>query len=148
MVEATKDKKSIIDKCVIRSNRMAPKIQAKFVKSVAAVPEMGIIDVKSFKEVKNLRVTQVFWNGSQALGLAFNDGSACKAGTSGFKHQHTFDPAKKITKIVCIIHKDEWYILQIHFYHNEEVLVVVGSPDWFVEEWAGRKEEFEIAEDE
>ena len=40
-------------------------------------------------------------------------------------------------------------IQQINFYHHEERLVTVGnSDDWYVMEYGGRREIFEIADNE
>ncbi len=65
-----------------------------------------------------------------------------------FKPSHTFDQAKKITKVEVIISKDEWNLCQTNFYCGDELLVAVGEDDNDVKEWAGRRETFEIAENE
>ena len=39
-------------------------------------------------------------------------------------------------------------IIQINFWHNKKRLVKLGKKDGFVTEYGGRKEIFEIAEDE
>jgi hypothetical protein len=64
--------------------------------------------------------------------------------------KNIFDPSKKITRIECIIDKNERCFLQINFYHHTERLVAVGEEDddyWLVWE-GGRREVFEIADDE
>ncbi len=62
---------------------------------------------------------------------------------------HTFDPNKKITKVECIIHKDEDCIIRMNFYSGQERLVqVLESDDWFVKQYGKRVESFEIAYDE
>ncbi len=55
----------------------------------------------------------------------------------------------KITSIETIIFKNEWAILQINFYHKKQLFVTAGwvECDEF-QEYAGRREVFEIAEDE
>ena len=55
---------------------------------------------------------------------------------------------KRITKVESIINKAEWNILQTNFYHHRERLVQVGWNDRIVKKHGGRKEVFEIAEDE
>ena len=86
------------------------------------------------------------------LEFTFNDGQKCKAGTEygSDEESHFFDPTKKITKIETFIDTDERSILQIHFYHHEERLVMAGKEISKVMRavFVGRKEVFEIAEDE
>ena len=65
-----------------------------------------------------------------------------------FESSHTFDPSKKITKIECILGKNEQKIRQINFYHHEERLAKVGLLDGDLKMRAGRREVFEIADDE
>ena len=62
---------------------------------------------------------------------------------TAYNGSHTFDPAKKITKVEVIIDKHEENILRINFYHREERLVPVGEDnDDIVKEWIGRVEVF------
>ena len=82
------------------------------------------------------------------LGLTITDSQNCTVGTDNFKNIHTFDPTKKITKVECIINKDECYIIRINFYHHEKILVKVGTGSVIqFERDAGRVEVFEIADD-
>ena len=69
------------------------------------------------------------------------------AGTKDCKNIYIFDPSKKITRIECIIDKDEWEIIRINFYHYEERLVKVGYSDGYVKLNGVRREMFNIAED-
>ena len=61
---------------------------------------------------------------------------------------HTFDRNKKITKVECIIHEYEWYIMRINFYSGQETLIKVLDNDEYVKRKGGRVESFEIASDE
>ena len=62
------------------------------------------------------------------FGFTLNDGQSYRAETEqGFNKSHTFDPAKKITKIQCIIDKTKYEIQQINFYINNERLIAVGD---------------------
>ena len=62
--------------------------------------------------------------------------------------KNILDPSKKITRIECIIDKNERCFLQINFYHHTERLVAVGKHDDYVKKNGKRKEVFDIAEDE
>ena len=53
----------------------------------------------------------------------------------------------KITRIECIIHKKEYDIIQMNFYHNGERLLKAGI-DNSIKILGDRKEVFEIADDE
>ena len=69
-------------------------------------------------------------------------------GTDAFTRSYTFDPAKKVTRIETIIDKNEIWFMQINFYHHQKRLVSVGDNNDYVRECGGRKEVFEIADDE
>ncbi len=112
------------------------------------IPNMAEIN-KSMRDLRNLTFMKVEWYGLLALSITLNDGQTCKAGANiEVNESHTFDRAKKITKIECIIENNEWNILQINFYHGEERLVAVFWSDNFVKRDGARVEVFEIAEDE
>ena len=64
------------------------------------VPKMKNLAEKSIDEIKRLRIKKVYWIGCSSLGLTLSDGESCMAGTKDGYESHTFDPAKKITKIV------------------------------------------------
>ena len=66
----------------------------------------------------------------------------------GYDKSHTFDPAKKITNVETIIDKTESFIIRINFYHRKQILVKVGKSDWDVKYDGGRREVFEIGDDE
>ena len=103
---------------------------------------------KSAQEIRQLRFTRVQWYKYQSLELTLSDGQSCKAGTAhNFTHSHTFNPAKKITKVECRL-MDQKYIVQINFYNNTERLVAVGQSDDYVFWNAKKREVFDIAEDE
>ena len=54
-----------------------------------------------------------------------------------------------ITKVNCIIDGGEYSICQINFFHNQQRLVAVGrSDDLLIKGYGGRREVFEIGEDE
>ena len=82
------------------------------------------------------------------LGITLNGGESVKSGTSeDFTSSHTFDPSKKITRIVTTICEYEEVILQIKFFFGEELLCEVGLDGW-IKENGGRVVTFEIAADE
>ena len=61
---------------------------------------------------------------------------------------HSFDPAKKITRVECFIDLFEENLDQINFYSGTERLVNVGMDDDCHNDYERRKEIFEIAADE
>ena len=79
-----------------------------------------------------------------------NNGESVKSGRSDdFRTSHTFDPSKKITKIVTTIYKHEYHIMQIKFYFDRELLCTMGyTDDYYVRDYRGRVVTFEIAADE
>ena len=81
---------------------------------------------KSMRDLRNLAFMKVEWFAERGLSFSLNDGQICKVGTFIEADGHWFDPAKKITRIECIIDDHEWYIFQINFYHGEERLVQAG----------------------
>jgi hypothetical protein len=100
------------------------------------------------------------WHGGICtLEITLSNGESCTAGST-YKviESHTFDTKKKITKVECIIHKNERWILRINFYSGrntlknfysgQETLVQVGCTDDHVKMWGKRVESFEIAADE
>ena len=104
---------------------------------------------KSFQELRNLAITQVYCNDILSFGFTLNDGSVCKDERGNFNFFHTFDPVSKITSIEHIFYKDEFRILQMNFYHHKKRLVFLGKSDDIVtEQYRGRTEVFEIADDE
>ncbi len=82
--------------------------------------------------------------------MTLSNGESCEAGSYWEDEKsHTFDQNKKITKVECIIHGNEGWIIGMNFYSGQERLVKVGEDDdWYVEENGGRVEIFEIAADE
>ena len=115
------------------------------------VPDMPTLENKNVSELRNLTVTQIKWSKPDALSLTLSDDQSCEARRrfGGFTDSHTFDPAKKITKIEVIIHKYDSDILSIDFYHYHQALVSVKySDDWYIEDYRGRVEVFNIADDE
>ena len=103
---------------------------------------------KSFQELRNLAITQVYCNDILSFGFTLNDGSVCRDEPGNYNFFHTFDPALKITSIEHIFFKDEFRILQMNFYSGDELLVKVGWDDQTLENDGGRKETFDIADDE
>ena len=59
------------------------------------------------EERRDLKINQVYWGSNKTIGVGLNDGQHCKAGNDPAFNSYTFDPAKKITKIECIISKNE-----------------------------------------
>ncbi len=91
------------------------------------------------------------WHGDliNTLEITLSNGESCTAGsTYKVENSHKFDPNKKITKVECIIEKNEWHILQMNFYSGQETIGKVGDSDFGVADHGGRVEIFEIAADE
>ncbi len=90
------------------------------------------------------------WNGYIAtLEITLSNGESCTAGSYyEVNNWHKFEPKKKITKVECIISKNELDIMRINFYSGQETLVQVGMNDEYVKKYCGRVEIFEIAADE
>ncbi len=96
-------------------------------------PAVNMLANKNLQDLVSMRLTQVKWSAITTLGFTFQNGQTCKAGVENFQKSHTFDPAKKITKIECIINQYEKFISQINFYHNQERLLSVANlEDQFV----------------
>ena len=103
---------------------------------------------KNLQELSQLKITQVMWYGTHTLQLKLSDGQTCTVGKQPVNRSHTFDPAKKITRVECIIKEDVYYVFQINFYHHTERLVAVGYDSDIDKQSGGRREVFEIADDE
>jgi len=89
---------------------------------------MTDIAEKNLEELNNLAITQVKSLGVSTLELTLNDGQSCRAGTL-FIESHKFDPKKKITRVECIIYKNEDDICRINFYSGAEILAALGGID-------------------
>ena len=104
---------------------------------------------KTLHELRNLSITKVQWCCYLTLGFTQSDGQNCQAGTKyAYDQSHTFDPAKKITKIIVTIDHCETMIYQINFYHYKQRLLTLGYEDDWVKKYGGRTEVFEIEDDE
>ncbi len=87
--------------------------------------------------------------GVLTLEITLSNGESCTAGSKyKVNKSHTFDPNKKITKVECIINKNEFFIIRMNFYSGQETLLQVGMNDDYVKYFGGRVEIFEIAADE
>ncbi len=60
---------------------------------------------------------------TDTIEFMLSDYQNCKAARMEGSFIHRFDPAKKITKIECIINKTESKILKMNFFNNQELLV-------------------------
>ena len=50
---------------------------------------MSTIANKSIEELRNLRISKVYWNTIYTLGMTLSDGTTCRAGTKyDFKDSH------------------------------------------------------------
>ena len=114
---------------------------------------MEELNNKTYQELRSLTITQVQWIECYSIGFTLSDGQTYRVGTLDCEDSHTFDPQKKITKVVCKYGDDE--LRQIKFYCKEEKLVGLGISDEEIEEI--REEDpnilieediFEIADDE
>ena len=88
------------------------------------------------------------WSGTATIGITLTDGASAKAGKLNCFSKHAFDPAKKITRVEVIFNRSENEFMQTNFFSGEERLVSIGLPDNLVKDWEGRKETFEMADDE
>ena len=131
--------KYLMIKSIVESQHIFSKENNVF--SNVSIPTISDFYNKSLSELRNFTITQVYWYGHLAIGLKLSDGQTCKAGDRDFTNSHTFDPAKKITKIEVIIHMWEVCILQVNFYHHQQRLVKMGC-DQDVEDYGGRREVF------
>ena len=96
-----------------------------------------------------LYINKVEWYSIYTLSFTLSNGEYCTAGSVKVNESHTFEPNKKITKVECIINKDELWITLINFYSGQETLVQVGMKyDHDVMKYGGRVEVFEIEDDE
>ena len=112
--------------------------------STLSIPNMLQIAAMNARQLGTLTITQAQWrqNSLKLINFTLSDGQTCTAGTFYVKNNretiretipddkldqsHTFDSAKKITKIETIIFKAESLLMQINFYHYEERLVQMG----------------------
>ena len=77
---------------------------------VLALPTNKSFEAKSLKKLRSLKIAQVQWSYSyniKSLGFTLSDGKSCRTGNENFEDSHTFDPQKKITKVVCKYGDDE-----------------------------------------
>ena len=114
---------------ITKSKRMIPENETNLVAGFLTIPVMRIIAANSLEELQSLKITQVQWCDTLSLGFTLSNGQSCTVGESDCEKNYTFDPAKKITKVECIIFKTEDFISQINFYHHQQRLVAVGYDD-------------------
>ena len=136
-------------KSITKSQHIIVTNAVSWLNGTSSIPSMPALTGKSWQELRNLFFTQVQWYNNWAIGFTLSDGKTCKAGNYGFTNSYFFNQTKKITRIECIIYNQEDYILQINFDHHGERLVQIGrNDDWVEICGGGRREVFEIAEDE
>ena len=133
---------------IFQSKRIIPKRAVDGVIGTLLSPEMTRLEENSWQELRNLTITQVQWDGVETIGFTINDSQDCKVGPDDFEATHTFDPSKKISKIVVIIDDPEFEIMQINFYHRKQIIVKLGWSDKKVKKRGKRREVFEIGDDE
>ena len=110
---------------------------------------MRTIGDKSLQALSKLTIKEVSWNNIYSIGFTLSDDQTCKAEKYAFTNNYIFDQAKKITRVEVIIRNDEFMILRINFYHQQQRLVMLGeTDDEEVNYLFGRVEVFEIDEDE
>ena len=89
---------------IIKSQQIIAKRNAEDVTGTVTIPEVTTLADQSYRELRNLRITQVLWNGNCTFGLTLSCGQSCQAGSKyDCDESHTFDQSKKITKVECII---------------------------------------------
>ena len=116
---------------------------------VPEVQDFANLTVKELINLTNLTIKKVEWTHMDTLSFTLSYGEHCSAGSNKVDKNHTFDPNKKITKVECIVWKNESLIIRMNFHSGQETLLKVGGyTDWYVKEHGGRVESFEIAHDE
>jgi hypothetical protein len=79
---------------------------------VPKVQELANLTVKELISLTNLTIKKVEWLYIVTLNFTLSNGDSCTAGSSDkVNKSHTFDQNKKITKVECIISKNEYYIM-------------------------------------
>ena len=145
-----KAKNWVIPISITKSKHIIPENSGLLITGTVMIPNIKQITVKSEEEIKNLRINHVSW-GFFSVGFNLNDGQKCLAGTL-FSNSHTFDPAKKITKVECIINRNEKNIIRINFYsYNQRICKVELESSNVrnnIKKNGGRREIFLIADDE
>ena len=101
----------------------------------------------SLEVSRHLCITRIDWNGSHTLRFILRYGQFCKAGVNDSIEGHSFDPAKKITRVECFIDLFEENLDQINFYSGAERLVFLGMDDDCHNDSGRRQEVFDIATD-
>jgi hypothetical protein len=135
-------------KSIIKSKKAIGRNAFKRLTGMSPIPDIATLANKSWQELRSLTISQVQWFENRTIGFTLNDNQSCKAGSKvNFKSIHNFDPAKKITKVECIIDDSLHFVEQINFYSYKEILVRVGWTEE-VGKYYGGKEVFDIAEDE
>ncbi len=110
-------------------------------------PSISTLNKMTVQELRKLRITTIeaFFPNIATLGLTYNDGTTCKAGTQcNYNRQFNVSGSKHICKIEIIMKRQESFIGQIIFYDNNGILFKLGE-DFYA---TGRKEIFLIASDE
>ena len=116
---------------------------------------METLAEKTWKELRGLTISTAFWNlwGNEKYAIfKLNDGQFCQINYQDdiSKFEPNFDQTKKITKIDSVMRFDDYRIIQMNFYHQQQKLFSLGMYDDYYESegGAGRVEVFEIADDE
>ena len=138
----------MIENSITKSKRIIGNLAVRQVEGSMTVPNLK--KIASFEDLRQFRITQMESYSTLTLGFRLNDGQTCKAGSyHDFTSRFIFESEKKITRIEHIIQKNETIILRINFYNQQQRLVKVGcTDDSSVADVSGRREVFEIAEDE
>ena len=134
---------------IVKSKRIIGNSAVSKVTGTKRIPHMATLGTKSLAELKVLTISQVQQWSASTISFTLNDGQSCTIGKSlEYNRSHVFDPAKKITRIEVIISKYEADIFQINFFHHQQRLVIVGFEDNMLDKFGGRKEVFDIADNE
>ena len=99
-------------------------------RNIENLPDVEKLASKNLKDLRNLTISQVRWRYIDSFEFTLTDGLSAKCQYPVVPYEsHTFNPAKKITRIECIMDLSEEYTYQINFFHHEERLAAMGKSD-------------------
>ena len=135
-------------KSITKSQHIIPKNEVINVKSRLIFPEKQKLTIKNVKELRTLKIKNVWCIGTKKIGFTLSDGQPSKQGIIPKCFGHSFDPAKKITRVECFIDTDEESFDKISFYSEQQRLYTIGDSEDEEKLNDNRKEVFDIADDE
>ena len=107
---------------IVKSHRIIGTDAVRFFVGTVSVPNIPKLSEQTLEELAKLALKQVdSGNYQNTFSLTLTNGDSVRVGSGNFYQSHTFDPAKKITRVETNI-LDEWAIVSINFYSGEELL--------------------------